>query len=215
MINWFKSLPKTTFVTLVLVVGVFYIVASDPPKGICDAQMDQFDVLNKGLLTPNPKNPSHKTSKYQDLFALCKETKSPGGCYELFLNLKAVIRNARTISTSCFSKLAKQDNFNDAIWSSLELMVRMAWGDKPPDQPQQKLAWFDAADLNLVCTLKQTAIDVFGKEQFDSFQEKFLTGGAALPGAEKMSRADVWKRMLFSITCTQYLYRLRGCERFR
>jgi hypothetical protein len=202
VLNWLKSLPKTAFVTLILSVGVLYIVLSDPPKNICDAQIDQFDLINVGLLSPNPKDPSHKTSKYQDLFAVCKDTKSPGGCYELFSNLKVIIKNARTVSPECFGKLSGHKAFSDSIWSSLDLIARLAWGDKAPEYAQQKLNWFDAADTNLFCSLKQTAEDVYGKDRFASFQEEYFK---ALPGADKLVRDEAWKRMIFSLACESYL----------
>ncbi len=202
MLIWLKSLPKATFVALVLTIGVLYIVVSDPPKNICDAQIDQLDLLSVGLLSPNPKDLSHKTSKFQDLFAVCEQTKSPGGCYELFLNLRTILKNSRTVSPECYGKLSGHTAFSDAVWSSLGLITKLAWGEKAPEVPALKLAWLDEADLNLLCSLKQEAIDVYGKERFDTFQEQFFT---SLPGAEKMKRDDVWNRMIFSVNCASYL----------
>jgi len=202
MLNWLKSLPKTTFVALVLTVGVLYIVLSDPPKNLCDAQIDQFDLINVGLLSPNPKDPSHKTSKFQDLYAICKQTKSPGGCYDLFLNLKIILKNYRTVGPECFGKLSGHAALSDAIWSSLDLMARIGWGEKAPEVPALKLAWLDSADVNLLCNLKQSAIDIYGKERFDAFQEQFFK---SLPDTDKMSREDIWSRLVFSVSCEAYM----------
>ncbi len=195
---WLKSLPKATFVALVLSVGVLYIVLSDPPKNLCDAQIDQFIAVSKGVLTLDPKKPSRKVTRFQELFELCKTTKTPGGCYELFAILKLVLKNSRSIEPSCYSKLSDQSEFETAVWSSLDLLVNLAWGDKPPAGSAQKQGWLDAADISLFCSLKDAGLNVFGKERYDGFQEKYFT---SLPETKTLQRNEIWSRMIFSVNC--------------
>lgn len=201
MLNWLKALPKTTFVALVLTVGVLYIVLSDPPKGICDAQMDQFKKVNLGLLSLNPKQPSRKLTHFEELFEICKTTKSPGGCYELFASVKQIIKNTRAVAPECYGKLSNHEAFQKSVWSTLDLMVHLAWGDHAPQLPAQKVGWFDPADLNLFCTLKNTATNIFGKERFDAFQEGYFQ---SLPESNSMPRTETWPRLLFSVSCGSY-----------
>ncbi len=201
MLEWLKSLPKTTFVALVLTVGVLYIVLSDPPKNICDAQLDQFNKVSLGLLSLNPKQPSRKVTHFQELFEICKTTKSPGGCYELFASVKQIIKNTHAVAPECNSKLAGHAAFGSAVWSTLDLMARLAWGEHPPSLPGQKQGWLDPADLNLYCSLKNISVNIFGKERFDSFQEGYFQ---SLPEAARMARNDAWSRMLFSVNCAGF-----------
>ena len=201
MLEWFKSLPKTTFVTLVITAGILYIVLSDPPKNLCDAQMDQFKKVNVGVLSLNPKLKTRKQTRFQELFEICQNTKTPGGCYELFAITKQILKNSRSVAPECYRKLANDSAFDNAIWSTLDLMVRMAWGAKAPTVPALKNGWFDPADLNLFCSLKNVSQNVYGKDRYETFQEKYFK---ELPEASQSSRNDVWARLLFSVNCSNY-----------
>lgn len=202
MVEWLKSLPKTAFVALVLTVGVLYIVLSDPPKNICDAQIEQFETVNRGLLTLDPKKPTKRVSRFKELIELCRSTKSAGGCYELFGIVKVILKNARLVEPACYSKLADQDDFKNAVWSSLDMLVRLAWGEHPPATANQRQGWLDGANLNLFCSLKSTATNVFGKSDFENFQETYFT---SLPETNGLQRAEVWSKMIFSVNCANYL----------
>ncbi|OFZ17755.1 MAG: hypothetical protein A2Z20_02660 [Bdellovibrionales bacterium RBG_16_40_8] len=202
MTEWFKTLSKTMLVTIVLTAGVLFIVLSDPPRTVCDSQIELFSEKTKGFLTITKMKYIERTkSRFNMLMDTCKTTNTVGGCYELFYSLKQMLKDVGTVSPACYSKLSGNSGFSEAIWKSLELMAQLAWGDKPPQATGLKVGWFDHADLNLMCELKSVAINIFTQSKWDSFVDGFFK---SLPGVTELSREDAWQRMLFSVSCTGY-----------
>ena len=203
MIEWFKSLPKTIFVMIVIGAGILFIVISDPPRTVCDSQIEAFKKTTDSLLGLNKiKNPNRKETRLQRLIETCKSTNSPGGCYELFASIKQTTKDIRTVSPECYGKLSSDAGVKEVIWQSLELMVKIAWGTKPPEAVSLKSGWLDPSDLNLFCELKKAAIDLYSLERWNAFMEPYFQ---SLPGATALGRAETWQRMLFSTNCGAYL----------
>lgn len=190
------------FVTVVLGAGVLFIVLSDPPRTVCDSQLELFDEKVRDFLLLDSRKPNRKTTRYTKLHETCRATSSAGGCYELFLNLKQMIKDAKTVSVECHGKLRGHTQYSTAVWQSLDLMAQLAWGAKPPLTPALKTGWLDPADLNLYCELKNSAIYVFSEEKWNSFVAGYFK---SLPGAANLPRNEAWQKMLFSVNCTQYL----------
>lgn len=203
MIEWLKSLPKTLFVTIVLGAGVLLIVLFNPPQTVCDSQVEQFHEAQKDFLFLDViKQPKRKQTRFAKLIDTCKVTNSAGGCYELFYNLKKMLKDAGAVSPECFGKLKGHQGFSMAIWQSVDLMVKLAWGEKPPQSTGLKSGWFDPADLNLFCELKNSAVNVFTQDRWNEFAGEYFT---TLPGASSLQRSDAWQKMLFSVNCASYL----------
>ncbi|MCA9780719.1 MAG: hypothetical protein KC800_28550, partial [Candidatus Eremiobacteraeota bacterium] len=117
MIEWFNALPKTVFVTIVLTAGVLFIVISDPPKTVCDSQLSKFKDATKDLLTLDPiKRPLQKSTRFRTLLDSCKATNSAGGCYELFLSMKRLLKDTRNVSPECLGKLGAYEEFKSSLW---------------------------------------------------------------------------------------------------
>lgn len=202
LIEWLKSLPKTMFVAIVLAAGVLFIVLSDPPRTICDSQMKHFKELSKDFLFLDPAKPIKKETRYAKLLETCRSTNSPGGCLQLFGNLKSMLKDVNTFSPECYGKLSSMSEFTGALWGSLDLMVKMAWGAAGPKSAFEKTGWFDSADLNLYCSMKKVAIDVYGQSRWDGFVSEYLN---SLPQAATLGRNEAWARMLLSVSCSAYL----------
>lgn len=201
--DWFKGLPKTIFVTLILAAGVLFIVVSDPPRSVCDTQLSRFDEAVKDFLALDQiKKPNRKQTRFARLVETCKSTNTAGGCFELFLSLKHMLKDVGAISHECLVKLNQHTAFTEAIWSSLDLMTRLAWGDKPPEMATLKIGWFDPSDLNLFCDLRRTSVNIYSEVKWNSFVEAYFE---KLPGVKSMNRNEAWQRMLFSVNCSLYL----------
>lgn len=203
MIEWFKSLPKTMFVTIVLTAGVLFIVISDPPRTVCDSQLDKFKEATSELLAlDSVKRPTQKVNRFRKLLDTCKSTNSAGGCYELFLSVKRMLKVTQTISPECYGKLSSHEAFSSSLWQTLDLMVQLAWGAKPPQTSSLKGGWFDPADLNLYCEMKRAGENIYSASRWSSFVEGYFK---SLPGASALSRDEAWSKMLFSINCSAYM----------
>lgn len=201
MIQWLLSLPKALFVFLVLTIGVIFIVLSDPPHSVCDSQIDNFHDVTKDFLSRDPKSVNKTESRYQKLIETCKATNSPGGCYELFIEIKKMLVSVRAVSRECFPKLTGDADLTAALYPSLDLMVQLAWGGQPPSITG-KVGWFDSADINLYCQMRNLATDLNGQEKWNQFVEGYFQ---SLPGANKLDRNDAWTRMMNSVNCQSYL----------
>lgn len=203
MVEWFKALPKTVFVTLVLATGVFIIVILDPPLSVCDTQVKAFDEKTQDFLKVDLiKKPNRKQSRYAKLIDTCKVTNTAGGCYELFLSMKQLLKETALVSPECTTQLSSHTELNEALWQSVDLMARLAWGEKPPAMFTLKAGWFDPADLNLFCEMRRTAISISGEKNWNTYVETYFE---KLPGAKTLERTEAWQRMLFSINCASYL----------
>lgn len=202
MIDWFKTLPKTIFVILVLSAGVLFIVLSDPPRSVCDTQMSSLEEAARDFLALDEINkPNRKQTRFLKLVETCRATNSAGGCYELFLSLKNMLKSVGAVSQECVAKLASESTITEAVWTSLDLMTRLAWGEKPPNMSTLRAGWFDPSDLNLFCQLKNLALNIYPEVKWNNFVENYFE---QLPGAKSLDRAEAWQRMLFSVNCSSY-----------
>lgn len=195
------SLPKAMLVTLVLAVGIVFIVLSNPPATMCDAQIHEFKQSTADVLSLNPKDHFQTQTKMQQWLSTCEQTQDAGGCFTLFEGVRQVLRAQNTVSPKCFEQLGQESAFAHTIWKTLDLMAKLAWGSQPPVSPADNAGFLDAADLSLYCTLRQKAIDIYGQNRWNSFLEPYFS---SLPGATKLSRNDAWGRMLFSVNCASY-----------
>lgn len=182
--------------------GILYFVTLyDPPHTVCESQLEVFREAEKRLLFPDEKRKTLVTTKFQSLSRQCRETNDPGGCYELFQEVKMMLRDLQAVPSDCLSRAGEIEEVDNALNNTIELLVRLAWGEKPPATYYQKFGWLDTADISLFCKLQQQIKDTYGTKRFEDFRERMFK---ELPGADKMSRSDVWDLTIFSVNCGRY-----------
>ena len=203
MKQFLLSLPKATIVFLALAVGTLLIVASDPPKTICDAQKEKVTEELAPILAP-AKLDGLKSSitKYQRLMTHCQSTNSPGGCFELFAQVRKVLAIVASSDQSCQSEIGSISSLKKSLWQTSELMVRIAWGTEPPKSYYEKMGWLQYADMNLFCQVKKKLVMLYGDRSWQEFQERMM---GALPGVDKVGRKKAWNRMIISLDCRNFL----------
>lgn len=199
--QFIKSLSKTTLAFLAIAGGTIFIILSDPPHTLCDAQMDVFKANQIGFLYVNPKNKSEKTPRAEKLLNQCKISNSPGGCFEYFVKIRELLREAKTVPDECLSTLANLKPFKTAIAEVTTLLVQMAWGEKPPTTYFEKFGWLTASEIALFCELKSATQLMYGQTHWDRLQEKLMSSA---PGAASLDRKTMWEMSLFSVNCAQY-----------
>lgn len=195
------QLSKTALAILLIAGGVLAIVIFNPPVTVCDAQKEAFKESQKKFLYLDEKQKAVKKTKYADMYALCKSTNTPGGCYELFRDLKHMISDLKNVPRECGSAVGEMTEVKKAIWESAELLVRIAWGFKPPQTYYEKFSWLDSADMALFCQLKDTAENLYGANSWTNFRERMFN---ELPGAKELPRNQVWENMILSVNCAKY-----------
>lgn len=201
MDKFLSLIPKNTLAFLSIVGGTLFIVLSEPPHSICDSQLEVFKSEQEKLLYKDPKSKKIITTKYQRLLEHCKITNNPGGCYELFQELKIFLHDLSTVPSECSGAVSSLTEVKKALWEPMELLVKLGWGEKPPTAYHAKFGWLDTADMSLYCRLKGRIIQVYGEPDWNAFREKMMR---ELPGAKDMPRNGVWDMSLFSENCARY-----------
>jgi|FLYM01.1.fsa_nt_gi hypothetical protein len=196
-----SALPKGLLAFLALFGGILFIVFSDPPKTVCDAQKDVFKRNQMSFLYLDPKFKTQKTTKFERLFEYCKNTNTPGGCLELFQLTKRLLDDLNAVPLDCRSEVASSSEVKKVITYLTELLVRLAWGSQPPQTYAQKMGWLDVADVSLFCQLQVRYSEYFGMSAWEGLREKLLKD---LPGAETMTRSQVWDFSILSENCSRY-----------
>ncbi len=143
----------------------------------------------------------YECTKYQSLADRCKRSNNPGGCYELFSGIKTLLTDLESLTRECGSSAGNNPEVKAAIKDTLELIVRLAWGEKPPASYHAKFSWLDAADISLFCKLRNRYQAMSGDEAWKSFRQRLLT---ELPGAKELPQNEVWDLSIFSENCARY-----------
>lgn len=196
------SLPKTFIAIVVMVIGLLLIRQYDPPRTICDAQMELFRESQKKFLYPEPGSGMIKKSALvKTLFEHCKQNNSPGGCFEFFELLKKMSVDLSAVPEQCSEAVGEEEPIKKWLKESLKLMVLMAWGSKAPASYNLKRGWYDASELTLFCGLRRHVIRIYGQDDFAKWQEAILS---SVPDADKLDRNQVWQRNLLSTPCDLY-----------
>lgn len=179
----------------------YFVFLYDPPHTVCESQLEVFREAEHRFLFLDENKKAIVTTKYQSLIRQCRNTNNPGGCYELFQETKMMLRDLQAVPSDCLSRAGDIDEVRTALNEMIELVVRLAWGEKPPATYYQKFGWLDTADISLFCRLQQQIKDTYGTTVFENFRERMFR---ELPGADKMSRNEVWDMTMFSVNCGRY-----------
>lgn len=200
--KWLTSLPKNALAVLAIGAGMILIILSSPPHSVCDSQLEVFKESQKQFLyKPPSKKKIMNTTEYERLRDRCKSTNTPGGCYELFQGVKILLEDLTTVASDCASDVGGIKEVKTALWEMADLLVRLAWGEKPPSSYQSKFGWLDTADITLFCKLRDHIVRAYGEPAWAAFREKTMSD---LPGAKDMTRTQVWEFVLFSENCTRF-----------
>ncbi|MCB0392089.1 MAG: hypothetical protein KDD58_12410 [Bdellovibrionales bacterium] len=191
-----KGLVAFVFITL----GIVFIILNDPPKTICDAEIELFKNEHRSFLAPNAKS-TQGLSQFDLQKENCKRANGPGGCYELFTQIKKLLISIDGASMECRKEIAQIPLVSKALWQTARLFVHMAWGAKPPTNSYEKVGWFDYSDINLFCRMQDRLKELYGARAWHGLQEEMFT---QLPEVKTMQRERAWNLMLLSVRCNQY-----------
>lgn len=195
------TLPKGLLAFLLIGGGILLIVLFNPPHSLCDSQVEVVNKNQQKFLFKDPKSKHIKSTRYARLREHCFNTNNPGGCYELFQDLKTMVYDLRNLSGQCAKVIADTAVYKQAIWDSVDLLVMLAWGKSPPAGITTKWGWLEVSDITLYCRLKEIIVSTYGSHAWDSFREKKMR---ELPGVDGISRASVWELSLLSENCSKY-----------
>lgn len=197
MDEFLRKAPKTLVAISAIVLGYFVIVALNPPRTVCDEQVDVLLQSHKSFLSVESKKVTRTAA--DEMFEICKQDNGPGGCFEYFLNLRTVVDGLERVPRNCAGTVGAHPVIKKLVLQSLKLFAQIGWGDASAGvYVSRKNAWLDAADFRLYCRLKTLATRFYGDDEFALFREGVMN---SLPGAEAMSRDQRWARSIFSSSC--------------
>lgn len=220
MENFINSLPKPVLAILAIIIGIFVFMIISPPHTVCDTQQETFKELQKGNLFPTEV----KKNKIPPAIARAKEAcqlgNSAGSCYEYFMVLKKIADDIGKSSSECTSQIFNVAEVKSALNDGIELMVRLAWGIKPPEPGLERFGWMQEAEIAIFCRLKNIYLRANGEEAWVALRKKV---SEKLPGeeiplsgdpsqvtveprkaTEVLSEQDIWNRSLFSVRCEAF-----------
>lgn len=195
-------LPKTLIAIIVMVVALLVFRQIQPPKTICDAQLELFRETQKKFLFERLKvSDTELPSLARKMFDDCSDHNGPGGCFEYFELLKKMAIDLDNIPEQCAEATGEVAEVNQWLWKSMKLMVQMAWGERPPASYMQRNGWFDTSELTLFCSLRRQAVRIYGNERFTEWQEGMLQ---SMPQAASLTREQIWPLSILSTSCDIY-----------
>ena len=195
----FRKAPKTLLALVAIVLGFGLIIGFNPPRTICDEQLDVFRESQKVFLNASGKKVSKSIAT--ETFELCKSDNGPGGCFDFFQNMRGMVDGLERIPKNCAATVAGDGMVKGWLFKTMTLMTQIAWGDSTKGvYVSKKLGWMDASDFRLFCRAKTLATRFYGEEGIQTLRESVL---ATLPGADKMSREQKWSRSIFSSPCDE------------
>lgn len=222
MENLINSLPKPLLVFLAMTMGIGVIFLSSPPHTICDSQEEIFRESQRGTIFIKEVKKNKIPPALGRMKESCQVGNSIGSCFEYFSLLKKISKEIGNSSQECVGQLYEIKEISLAINDGIELMVRLAWGVKPPDVGPEKLGWLQDADLAVFCQLKKVYTQANGEDSWNALRMKIYN---KLPGEEMvnpasaspadvqgdpkkalmvMSEIDVFNRSLFSVRCDAF-----------
>jgi hypothetical protein len=199
--NLLRSLPKGVLAFIAIIVGSILILFNDPPRTVCDVQLDLFKSSEQNFLFESEKNNVKRPADITGLMQTCRNANAPGGCTELFSGFKRLTEDLRNIPSSCAETAGQVSEIKKWAWEGLRLYVEIAWGEKPPENFGSKMSWLNSADMAVFCDLKMRVIEIYGQDKFLEFQEALMK---ELPQANTLSREQVWELSILSSRCEAF-----------
>ncbi len=216
-----NQIPRPLLVFAALLTGIFLIFLIQEPHSVCNSQLETFKLAQAGLTYPRENEGKTRPAAFDRLLETCKMGNSPGACYELFVLLKKVNRDLEASPQECLPELGSAPEIQRALVKGLQLMVQIAWGDRPPEAGgSAKTAWLEATDLALYCQLKANYMKAYGQEEWENFRlsvQQTLPGEAPIlengqclncqtmkKASEALSPEEIWSKSLFSVRCDLY-----------
>ena len=174
-------------VVICLSLGLLAIVYFNPLHTPCQSQISLYNQSLKPLIKSFNRGSD-----------LCHQHTDQGGCLP-FLDATAKFEaKLRELGNQCQADLASDSTTQGFLKKSMELIVRGAWGSKPPASYLYRNGWMELTHVVLYCRLRNDFIKIFGDEASTSFTNAVM---GDLPGAEGLERNDVWARSLLSEPC--------------
>ncbi len=209
--SFFSSIPKVVVGPLVVILMILYFIYDDPPKTVCDLQMDIFKKETQNYIYGYAKKAVKFSPEYQKQLALCHQQNSPGACYDWMEGIKKTLHFSHNIPDECSAEkqgfvrdLKQMTGSEDKLgpykkWMSISLYTfsQISWNDSNVVR-QGLYNWLDEEDIAVFCHLRREYLRLYGKESFTQLQNSFH--GQLIKLKNKTAK-EAWDRSILSYRC--------------
>jgi hypothetical protein len=198
-----EKIPRPFLVFLVLAIGVLLFFFIREPHTVCQSQLEVLKESQAGALFPGKAGSAlgGRAPRYQRLLEDCRQGNGPGACFEYFTLLRNLIRDLNGSPRECLGPFGEANEIKRALFEGAQVMVLIAWGEKPPEEGVHRFSWLEASDISLFCSLKEMIGRIYGENGWEQFRLKTQT---KMPGVKSLSPEQIWVRSLFSVRCEQF-----------
>jgi len=216
-----NQIPRPLLVFLVFAIGIGAFFFIREPHTVCNSQLLILKESQQGRLFPRVTKNAQRSALYPRLVENCKTGNSPGSCYEFFTLLRKLNQALLGSPQECLVPFGEVPEIQKALKEGVQLMIQLAWGEKPPAAGLAKFNWMETSDLVLYCRLKQLNLQIYGEENWQNlrlatykklpgeaqiFQDGICTNCERIKNASQvLSDEEIWVRSLFSLRCEQFL----------
>jgi hypothetical protein len=211
MDQFFASIPKFVVGPLVVILVIVYLVYDDPPKTVCDLQIEIFQKENEKYIYGHTKKNVRFSPQYQKELSLCQQQNSPGACFDWMQGIQRTVHSSRNIPDECSAekmsflrKLKQYTGASDILspfkqWLTVSLYTfsQISWNEGVVVR-QGLYGWLDNEDILRYCQVKNEYIRLFGKEAYTQLQNSLH---AQLIKLKKKPAKEVWERTILSYRC--------------
>ncbi len=225
MEDFIKSIPPPLLAILVLIGAVVFFMLANPPHTICDTELEVLQESQKGNIFPRVVSVKNVNQNIPAQISRAKEAcqlgNSAGSCYEYFQALKGLAVDIGKASTECTPLMFEIPEVKRALTDGVELMVRLAWGNQPPEPGYARFNWLQETEIAIFCRIKNIYIrgvsdeawvalrrSIYGKLPGEVLVQKSDPGqitSEARKAPQMMGEQQIWERSLFSVRCESYL----------
>ncbi len=191
-------MPNIVLVFLGLFGGLAFLLISNPLHTACRSQMTELTHQHTPFFILDKSLKFQEKTEHQQALEACRKTNTPGGCLRLFNGIRELTGSLESLPSDCITSLCTRKEFNQPLWDAVDILVRIGWGDVPPQDIYEQTRWLDRSHFLLFCRMKKILNTCHGEDRWNQEQEKILY---SLPGSEDMTRKDIWRKALFAISC--------------
>lgn len=224
------KIPRSIFVSGVLIFTLAFIVYTNPLQDGCDVQMGNFNRTVRGVLI-GYKNKADRTQlpQIENFKANCREGNSQGSCEKYYLALRKITDGLKSVANKCAPMLIESyENLPKVLSNGIQIMALNAWGERPPSGVNERLGWLTEPDIYTFCRLRAQLVKLTSEENYKSLRamtyEEFpdvwpesvtIVQRAEIPRPRALKSAtnpkgtltsdEIFRRSLFSLRCDLYL----------
>lgn len=131
------------------------------------------------------------------------------------------VRDGKSSRDELAGVVFKDVTLEEVLRDGLEMMIRKAWGESPPEPGAQRYGWFQESEINAFCHVRDVLIRAKGRDGFKQLTSKIATKlpGEAPPrdiageevknfipreASRMMTEQQIFDRSLLSVPCDQF-----------